>query len=263
MFSPQGTYKAVGLFSTEHIIVIFCTFLLIGVAVFCTRKMQTKTFFKLAKIFAIMLTCMECFKIIWTWTCNKSFRVDDWVPLYFCSLFIYALWFAISKNEFLKQCGLAFIAVAGVSCGAIFILSPTTSFRMYPIFHFQCMYSILFHSLMVYMGFMIYFSKSINYSLNTVGKYCCFCLIFMSIAQIINYTQGSNLMFLIDPHFVPVKALTLIYDCSPILYTVCAILGHLSLSLILYIIVKTSAKNKKSILITQQDEEELPDNNNV
>lgn len=254
MFSKLGTYPAVGLFSTAHIILIFVCFIAIGLAVFFTRKMKKETYFKLLKIFAIVVTCLELFKIVWTLS-QGSTHVNTWVPLYFCSIFIYSLWFTYSKNNFIKEVGLSFIAFAGIIAGSVFIISPSTSFNSYPIFHFQCIYSMIYHSIMVYSGVMLLVTKAVKIDMKLFYKYCIFCAIFMTLAIIVNVCFGGNMMFFATPSGIPIKLLFSIYDFSHVLYTIIMIIAHLSLGLIvigIYKLVEKIIQNHKN-KITQAD----------
>lgn len=228
MFSEVGTYKAVGLFSTTHIISIFVCFVFIALAVVLTRKISKELYFKLLKIFAVVITVLEIFKIFLSWH-EKNFQLNAWLPLFFCSLFIYALWLACCKKQILRDLGLSYIACASIVAGVVFIIFPTTSFTWYPIFHFKCLYSMLYHSLMVYSGVMLYVTKSFVLDIKAVLKYCIFTLSFMIFALIININFGSNLMFISNPGVVPLPFLHTIYNFSPLLYTIVMLFAHIVL----------------------------------
>ena len=249
MFSPKGTYSPVGLFTVQHIISIFICFFFISLVAGLTRKMSQKTYFKLLKIFAVIVTVLELVKIIWN-LANGYTQVNRWVPLYFCSLFIYSLWFTFFKNEFIKKLGLAYIAIAGIICGAIFIISPTTSFSDYPIFHFQCIYSMIFHSIMVYSGIMLFVTHAFKVDLKAVVKYCIYCAIFMSIALVINVVCNGNLMFLSNPSVIPLPFLKDIYNFSHVIYTILIIVAHMLLGIVVY------GVSKGAELIAQSADEE-------
>ena len=247
MFSRAGKYPAVGLFSVTHIISIFICFILIGLAAYVARKMKKETYFKLLKIFAIVLTCLEVFKIIWNW-CLGYKSVDNWLPLYFCSIFIYSLWFAVSKNDKIRSLGLGFIAMGAGVAGAVFIISPSTSFSTYPIFHFQCMYSMLYHSTMVYSSIMLFVTKAYKINLKAVGDYCLFCLIFMTLALIVNLHTGGNMMFFNTPSGIPLPVLFKVYNLSSGLFTFVMILAHLSLGFMVWGVCALVEKIRNQIL---------------
>lgn len=248
MFSAQGTYQPIGLFSNGHIISIIICFFLVALVVFFTRKMSSNTLEKLLMVCACIFTGLEIFKIIWN-LINGYNHVNQWVPLYFCSLFIYALWFAIFKNKFVKEMGLSYISLAGIFSGAVFIILPTTSFNDYPIFHFQCIYSMLFHSVMLYVGIMTFVTKAVKINLKLVAKYCMYCAIFMSLAIIVNIAFDGNLMFLTHPGVIPLSFLKSIHNYSPVIYTLIIVIAHMLLGFTVYGI------NKGIELIKQPDEE--------
>lgn len=252
MFSRAGTYTAVGLFSVTHIISIFVCFVLIAVAVVFTRKMSKQTYIKLLRIFAIVLTCLELFKICWNLSVGYR-NLDSWLPLYFCSIFIYSLWFATSKNEHIRSLGLGFIAIGAGVGGAVFIISPSTSFSTYPIFHFQCLYSMLYHSTMVYSFIMLCVTKAYKVDIKAVRDYVCFCLIFMVLAIIVNSIDGCNMMFFRAPDGIPLPVLFSIYNFSHVLYTIIMVLAHLSLGFIIWGICAIIRKIKRGVLTNRKD----------
>lgn len=267
MFSTVGTYEPVGLFSVTHIISIFVCLICIGVAVFLTRKMSKQTYFKVLKVFTIIVTILEIIKIGLSWR-DDHINLNSWCPLFFCSLFIYSLWLTWFKNKTLKELGLSFIAYANIVAGLVFIVFPTTSFTWYPIFHFKCLYSMIFHSLMVYSGIMLYVTKSLEINIKSIIKYLIFTLTFMILALILNgiYADtGCNLMFISNPGAVPLPILHDIYAVSPALFTIVMIFAHTILmsfgmwgiySTVVYI---KNSKHKKEIIIENLNESENPE----
>lgn len=255
MFSSVGTYKAVGLFSTTHIISIFVCFVFIAMAVILTRKISKETYFKLLKIFAIVITVLEVLKIFLSWH-EKNFQLNAWLPLFFCSLFIYALWLSSCKKPILRDLGLSYIACAAIVAGVAFVIFPTTSFAWYPIFHFKCLYSMLYHSLMIYSGIMLYVTRAFTLDLKAVLKYCVFTLSFMVFALIININFNSNLMFISNPGTVPLELLHTIYRYSPLLFTGVMLFAHIVLmGFGMYGIVKlVSYLNSKNKVETEEME---------
>ncbi len=246
MFSKPGTYKAVGMFSTTHIISIFACLFLIVLAVVLTRNMKKQTYFTMLKVFSVVLTCLELFKIIWS-IANGQTGLNAWMPLYFCSLFIYSLWLTWFKNKEIRDFGLSFIAMAGVIAGLAFIIFPTTSFNNYPIWHFQCLYSMLYHSTFVYSSIMLFRTKAVEINYKLSLKYIIFCLIFMILAIIINVNFNSNLMFLNNPSVIPIPILRTIYNFSHLLYTTIIMVVYMLMALVtgVYKIFSHSYKHKK------------------
>ena len=225
MFAKYGIYDAVGLFSTTHLITMVVLFFAVLMLAISTKKMSKKCYLMILRVMAIVFTCLELMKMIWTW-CNGNFIIDAWAPLFFCSLFIYALWLTWFKNPKVQEVGLSFIGLGGIVAGIAFIIFPTTSFRWFPIWHFQCLYSMLYHSAMVYAGIMCFVTKSIKINLKTIIKYCFFTLSFILFAIGINLIKGSNLMFMNHPSAIPLEMLHIVYNFSPVLYTCLMVFTH-------------------------------------
>lgn len=241
MFERAGVYEAVGIFSRTHFFVMAICFVLVFLFVYLNKDITKQKYMIQLKVFSVVLTALELVKIIWNLYLGYK-RVDAWLPLYFCSIFIYALWFTWSKNERVSSLGLSYIAIAGASCGSVFLICPSTSFATYPIFHFQCLYSMFYHSIMVYAGIMIYVSKSVEISRKIIKDYFMYCAIFMLIALVVNVNWNGNMMFLMNPSVIPVPMLHDIAKVSLPLYTVAIVLAHLALGYIVYYTVKLTQK---------------------
>lgn len=235
MFSVVGTYPPVGLFSLTHIIVIIMCFVFVVVAVLLTKKMSEDSFIKMLRVFSIVLTLCELFKISWCISVGER-QLDAWVPLYFCSFFIYALWCMWFKNDKIKNLGLSYITLSGFIAGAVFIILPTSSFSSFPIFHFQCLYSIFYHTLMMYSGLLALKIKMVKINWKSFGYFSGFVSLFIALAIILNVNTGSNLMFLANPRNIPIPLLTIIYNASHFAYTAVMVIAHLSIGLIVLII---------------------------
>lgn len=257
MFSKQGVYAPAGLFSSGHIIALCLCLLLILVVAILTKNISKQRLINILKFFAIVFVVLELFKIFWSLYVGRTWP-DAWLPLYFCSLFIYALLMVWSNNQEIRDLGLSFIGFAGTIAGLVFLVFPTTSFNTFPIFHFQCLYSMLYHSVMMYSGLMVLKLKLVKYNKYYYKKYFMFCLIFMLLALTANINLGCNMMFISNPGVIPIRALGAIYSFSSALYTVILVSAHLILPYVVrsinicYNYLKNKRKNKS---ITLEDEE--------
>ncbi len=249
MFAAPGTYKPVGMFTTTHIVSVCVCICLIVLAVVLTRKMKKETYLIMLRVFAVVFTCLELFKIIWSLSMGLK-NINSWMPLYFCSLFIYALWFTWSKNKEIRDFGLSFIAMAGIIAGGVFLICPSTSFNNYPIWHFQCLYSMIYHSTFVYSSIMIFVTRATEINFKLAIKYIIFCLVFMALALIMNTIwKDANLMFLSRPSVIPIPILKTIHNFSQLLYTMIIITAHLLMSFvagIYWLINKAITKNSNT-----------------
>lgn len=261
MFSAKGTYPAVGLFSIPHIVSIAICFLLVFLLVVFSREMSKERFIKYLRLITVVTTILEVFKTLWTLSHGYT-NVDSWVPLYFCSGFTFALWMTWSSKDLVRDIGFAYIVFGCTVAGIAFIIFPTTSFTSYPIFHFKCIYSMLYHSAMVYVSIMAFITKISKINLKLVAKYILFCLVFEALGLIVNWLFGGNMMFLSNPNNIPIEALHIIYGISPALYTGVVAIAHMLLGPVIYLIYKLVSKllpnkSKKIVSCIDVDTDEI------
>lgn len=185
-----------------------------------TVKLSHDKVRKLLLCEAIVFCSIEIIKI--SLRVYKGQPPTDWVPLYLCSLFLYATWFACSENRFLKTIGCSFISMGGIVGAITFCLYPSTSIAIYPIWHPESIHSYIYHIVMFCTGITIiatgYYKPRAKDSVNY--------LIFLSLAAvpsvILNLSVGTNCLFLADAYglaFLPD-----IIAFSPVLYGILAFL---------------------------------------
>lgn len=81
--------------------------------------------------------------------------LNNYVPLYYCSMLLYAgLLSSFGKGK-LERTGNVFLAVGGIVGGFIFIIFPTTSLPVYPMLHLVSIHSFIFHGIMLYLGLLV------------------------------------------------------------------------------------------------------------
>ena len=238
-FCKENEYEPVGMFSVGHIVTLIIFLLIVAFCAYKCRKIGKDKAIFLTKIIAIVVTVLEIIKITIAFINGEGDKLDHWVPLYFCSMFIYAAWLAGYAKGKIADLGRAFVGTGGIIAGLSFLIFPTTSFTMYPLFHYFCMYSMVYHSLMVFLG--------ITYLLNGVFKidkksfidYVIFCSVLNILAIIVNsipiyihvdnvptsgynypYPYYTNFMFLKRAGNIPVKILCDISDKVPVIFTI-------------------------------------------
>ena len=244
-FSSKGTYQPCGMFSIGHIIALAIMIILVALAVFFTRNIKKDSIIIIIRSMAIVFTILEIIKIIFQLTHGLT-EINNYVPLYFCSLFIYALWFASFKKT--EKIGLAFIFGGAIIAGFVFLLFPSTSLVDYPLFHFVCFYSLIYHSSMMYLGIIIAKTHYYEPNIKDFNYYFGFVASGMIIAIIIDLLTGSNLMFIMNPGQIPV--LKDIASFSTFIYSIMAVTGHMLMFPVSIGVYKLIQKinNKETIL---------------
>lgn len=238
-FCKENEYEPVGMFSVAHIVTLIIFLLIFAFCAYKCRKIGKDKAIFLTKIIAIVVTVLEIIKITIAFINGEGDKLDHWVPLYFCSMFIYAAWLAGYAKGKIADLGRAFVGTGGIIAGLSFLIFPTTSFTMYPLFHYFCMYSMVYHSLMVFLGITYLLNGVVKIDKKSFIDYVIFCSVLNILAIIVNslpiyihvdnvptsgynypYPYYTNFMFLKRAGNIPVKILCDISDKVPVIFTI-------------------------------------------
>lgn len=240
-FSKPGKYKACGLYGIEHLILFGATILGIILSVKHTKIEKKGEIKDIIGKATVIIWGLEIIKIIFNLLIGNKNNINTYVPLYFCSILLYAGIFSSIGNEKLQRVGDVFIATGGIVGGIVFLIFPTTSITTYPIFHFISLQSFLFHGIMIYLGIIINKFDYIEIKNKDIMYYGSLILVICIISYIINCIFGSNLMF-ISQDF-PQNPITIIYQLTGKLYPI--IMTLLQIFLPFYVAVPIIRKLKK------------------
>lgn len=238
-FCKENEYEPVGMFSVGHIVTLIIFLLIVAFCAYKCRKIGKDKAIFLTKIIAIVVTVLEIIKITIAFINGEGDKLDHWVPLYFCSMFIYAAWLAGYAKGKIADLGRAFVGTGGIIAGLSFLIFPTTSFTMYPLFHYFCMYSMVYHSLMVFLGITYLLNGVVKIDKKSFIDYVIFCSVLNILAIIVNsipiyihvdnvptsgynypYPYYTNFMFLKRAGNIPIKILCDISDKVPVIFTI-------------------------------------------
>lgn len=248
VFAEVGKYKPCGMFTLGHLELIVITVMCIIVALQKTVHKSKEEVKKIIQKCTIIMWCLEILKIAFR-LCNGDQRnLNNYVPLYYCSMLLYAGLLSSFTSGKLQRMGDVFLATGGIIGGLVFMLMPTTSLPAYPAFHIVSLHSFFFHGTMVYLGLLInatgyieVVASDIKYFATLVGTMCI-------IAYIINLIFNSNLMF-ISNNF-PGTPIEIIYKITGPLFTIIMCLVQMFLPFyVMYGILKLRNKlvNKKEM----------------
>ncbi len=257
-FAKPGIYEPCGIFSLTHIIVLIFCLVLITIFSYKIRNITIKKLNLITKIIAIVIVFLETAKIVFSFI-NHQTNLDSWVPLYFCSMFIFATILSGYTRGWLKHLADAFIGSGGIIAGAMFLIMPSTSLTTYPMFHFLSCYSMLYHSLMVFLGIGYLLNGIVVLNKSLFIKYIIFCSFFSLIAIILNVILNTNFMFLREPYNIPLPFLKPLSEKFPILYT---LLMFLSCTGGTYLIIDVIVKLINNIIKKMKKKENLSNGEN-
>lgn len=224
-FAKQGEYEACGIFTIGHFILMTLT--IIGIIIVLKHTVNKKDIHKIIKRCTILIWILEVIIITFKITKNGTSNLNDYVPLYYCSLLLYAGILSSFGKGKLKRAGDVFLATGTIAGGVIFILFPSTSLPMYPTFHLVSIHSFLYHGIMVYLGLLINLTHYIELKKQDIIYYSSLVGIICAIAFAVNNISGSNLMF-ISENF-PGTFIEIIYNSTGSTFSVIMILAQMFL----------------------------------
>lgn len=233
---PMYTYdhftqeQVCGVFTPWHFVALAVFTIAMVIAVDRAKRLNEKQIWWLMFAIAVLVTVEEIVKI--ALRLSKGQDLYSWVPLYFCSLFIYAIWFALCKNKFIKNMGNSFLVCGGIVASLCYTIYPTTSLLSLPIWHPASLHGLSFHWLMCFTGILLYVKGIYRPKKKDFIYYFTFTTLFTVITYIINICCGVNLMFINWPYEISI--LQKIYDTWHFGYT---LLVYLAQSVALFWVV--------------------------
>ena len=143
LFKNANEVKPCGMFSIEHFILLAITLICVAIVLKYTKNIEKEKIKKTIGITTIFLWILEMIKIVFNIKNYGFSDVNKYVPLYFCSLILYAGIFSGYCKGTLKKMGDVFLSTGGIIAGLIFLIYPLTSLTSYPAIHFISLQNIL------------------------------------------------------------------------------------------------------------------------
>ena len=226
MFSPADRATACGMWSPTYILALAITLALVALGLFLCRRMTKKAIRTVLLAAAIFSISTEIIKMLFIGLTYGPEKVEL-TPLYFCSCYMYALVMVLSKSKKLQNMGLAFLFYGGIVGALAFFAYPSACIPRYPIYHFMCLRTMLFHGSMIFVGILIV-TRSIYTP--TADHFRSFAMMIGTIglaAYAINLLTGKNYMYISKPLDIPV--VEQIYQTIPNLYPFLGIVLQMTL----------------------------------
>lgn len=244
-FSEPGKYEACNLFTIGHFILFLLTIVGIIVALKCTKSIKNTK--KIIKNCTIFIWIFEIVIIIFKISTGGIAHVNNYVPLYYCSILLYAgLLSSFAKGK-LKRIGDVFLATGGIIGGALFLIYPITSLATYPMFHLVSVHSFIFHGMMVYLGLLINLTQYIELKNKDIIYYFSIVCLVAFVAYIVNQIFDSNLMF-ISKNFPGNVVIEFLYNTTGKYFSLVMTLGQATLPFYLIYALKRKRKsNEKEV----------------
>lgn len=226
-FLKTAECEPCGLFGIEHFILILLTLIGIWLALKFIEIKDKEDVRNIIKRTTIILWILEIVRILFNFYSGNAENLNTYVPLYYCGILLYAgILSGFCKGK-VKRIGDVFIATGGIIAGIIFLIFPTTSLQIYPIYHFVTMQSFFYHGVMIYLGIIVNKYNYIELELKDIIYYALLVGIIAIIALILNNEYGCNLMFLSQDY--PGTPITYLYKILGKCFTAFMILVHVTI----------------------------------
>ena len=214
------------MFTYGHMILLgLSIILLIGLLVI-SRNVDEKQVKKITRVSAIIITILEGIQIGFNFYFGYTW-INAWFPMWYCGIFIYSLWLSGYGKGKWRRMGDSFLAGASMIAGATYLVFPATALTIYPTWHYLSIYSMFFHTMMIYIGILYFYKLDIKLNKQLYKSYVKYFLFFALIAFVLNNYCGSNLMMLKKPANIPIPLAYTLYKSMPWAYTVIVFIVYL------------------------------------
>ena len=226
-FAEPGEYEPCGIFTMQHFELLIITVLGIIIALKNTVNKTKDEITQIIRKCTIIMWILEIIMIAFKLCTGDVRSLNNYVPLYYCSLLLYAGLLSSFGKGRMKRMGDVFLATGGIIGGLVFIILPTTSLPSYPMLHMVSLHSFLFHGTMIYLGLLIDITHYIELNLSDIKYFATLVGGICVLAYIINKKFGSNLMF-ISQNF-PGMPIEIIYNATGRFYTLVMSIAQMTL----------------------------------
>lgn len=244
-FAKAGEYEACKLFTRGHLGLFILTIFGIILALKLTKN--KKNIQKIIRRCTIFVWIFEFIIIFFKVSTGGWSNVNNYLPLYYCSILLYAgAMSSFAKGHF-KRIGDVFLATGGIVGGVFFMLYPITSLATYPVFHLVSFHSFIFHGIMIYIGVLINLAHYVELNKNDIIYYFSIVSIIATIAYVVNQIFDSNLMF-ISKNFPGNIVINFLYNTTGKWFALVMMLGQAILPFyLIYGIKKVNKQKDKEI----------------
>ena len=198
-FARRGEYPPAGLFSAGHVfMLVTCLIILISLILIFLKRPSSNPY-RLVRVIGVLVFVLEIVKTVWGLSAGRYSDWYEYLPIWFCSLFIpFCLLAGFTKGK-LQKLALSFLYYGGLIGGSTYLVFPTTSIGRYPFWHFITFHSMFYHTIMIFVALYIVKNHLIKPGLKDMWGYVWTIIAACVLAYVVNENLGTNYMFLAKP----------------------------------------------------------------
>lgn len=164
-FLPSADKLAGTLFTPLHLISSSILFALIVLLAIRVSKKSERTIRTVFTVIWILLTLLEVTKIAWETLSGSqvSFEWGGVLPLYPCSIFMYAMPLAIFGKDKIRYMGCGYVCSLGILGGLINFVYPANVLQNYSCISFAGFHTLFYHGALVFCALVMLLSGYHSY----------------------------------------------------------------------------------------------------
>lgn len=198
-FAGRGEFPPAGLFSVGHVFMLVCCIATLVILINIIKKKRAAHPYRLVRFVGVLVFVLEIVKTAWGLSAGRYSDWYEYLPIWFCSLFIpFCLLAGFGKGK-VRKVALIFMYYGGLIGGSTYLIFPTTSIGRYPFWHFITFHSMLYHTLMIFMAVYIVRNHLIKPDMKDLKAHVLVVIAACILAYIVNENLGTNYMFLAKP----------------------------------------------------------------
>ncbi|MBR7142817.1 MAG: YwaF family protein [Clostridia bacterium] len=151
-FLPGADQLPGTLFTPLHVLLALMWALAVAAAVFFVSKKSERGIRRVFAVLWVFVLVLEVSKILWETYCGKSVRFE-WggiLPLYPCSIFMYAMPFAIWGKGCVRRAACGYVCSLGLLGGLINFVYPANILSNYSCVSFAGAHTFFYHGSIVF-----------------------------------------------------------------------------------------------------------------
>ncbi len=218
-----GLFDIDGLFGWGHLFFSLTGFIVLIILLILSRNFKMDKVDKIIKYTFYLTLIAEVIKI-YVRSCVLHGSLNSWVPLYFCSLYIYFSGLYTYGKGIIKRVSLMVLIYGTTVGGFMFLIYPSTVLLYNPVISVASFHSWIYHIILSYVGLVIIFNNLYELKLKDFLYYTIPILIIELFVYLFNLHFGTNMMLI--QHHGTVPLLKVLYRIVGKFYPLAVSIGQ-------------------------------------
>ncbi len=165
-FLPAADHIPGTLFTPLHFVFSAICIALVAICCLIVSKKKESTIRRVFTVIWILTAILEITKIVWETYSGKTINFE-WggiLPLYPCSIFMYAMPFAVWGHGYVRQAACGYVCSLGLLGGAINFVYPANILGNYSCLSFAGFHTFFYHGAIVFCAITMLLSRYHSYT---------------------------------------------------------------------------------------------------